>query len=98
MLAQIFFLFVLEPDDNHLSLPLSMLLVFGSAKLFAEILERLRQPGIIGEILAGVVIGPSLLGGISPNENISFLAELGVMFLLFRVGLEVKVRELKQVG
>ncbi len=85
-------------EHPHLTLPVSMLLVFGSAKLLAEILERLKQPGIVGEILAGVIIGPSLLGWIGPNENMSFLAELGVMFLLFRVGLEVKVHELKQVG
>jgi Na+:H+ antiporter len=89
---------VWAPHAERLSLPVSMLLVFGSAKLLAEIFERLHQPGIIGEILAGVVIGPSLLGWIGPNENLSFLAELGVMFLLFRVGLEVKVSGLKQVG
>jgi Na+:H+ antiporter len=90
--------FVVASDNLSLSLPVSMLLVFGSAKLLAEVFERLRQPGIVGEILAGVLIGPSVLGWIGPNENMSFLAELGVMFLLFRVGLEVKVGELKQVG
>jgi Kef-type K+ transport system membrane component KefB len=84
--------------EVHLSLPVSILLVFGSAKLLAEIFERLHQPGIVGEILAGVIIGPSVLGWIGPNENLSFLAELGVMFLLFRVGLEVKISELRQVG
>lgn len=98
LLTQIPVAFAVVPHDLHLSLPVSMLLVFGSAKLLAEILERLHQPGIVGEILAGVLIGPSVLGWIGPNENISFLAELGVMFLLFRVGLEVKVGELKEVG
>jgi Kef-type K+ transport system membrane component KefB len=75
-----------------------MLLVFGSAKLLAELFERLRQPGIVGEILAGVIIGPAVLGWISPNENITFLAELGVIFLLFRVGLEIKAPDLMEVG
>ncbi len=89
---------VLTPHYLGLSLPVSMLLVFGTAKVLAEIFERLHQPGIVGEILAGVLIGPSVLGWIGPNENMSFLAELGVMFLLYRVGLEVKVRELKNVG
>jgi len=90
--------FVLTAEHPALSLPVSMLLVFGSAKLLAELFERLKQPGIVGEILAGVVVGPSVLGWIGLTENISFLGELGVMFLLFRVGLEVKVQELKQVG
>jgi len=98
LLTQIPIAFAVAPGGIRLSLPVSMLLVFGSAKLLAEIFERLHQPGIVGEILAGVLIGPSVLGWIGPNENISFLAELGVMFLLFRVGLEVRVGELKRVG
>ncbi|HKD08005.1 MAG TPA: cation:proton antiporter [Bryobacteraceae bacterium] len=92
------FAFALTAEHPTLTLPVSMLLVFGSAKLLAELFERLKQPGIVGEILAGVVVGPSVLGWIGPNENISFLGELGILFLLFRVGLEVRVQELKQVG
>ncbi len=80
------------------SVPLAMLLVFGSAKLLAEAFERMNQPGIVGEILAGVLIGPSVLGWIAPNEFLRALADLGVMFLLFRVGLEVKASELMKVG
>jgi Kef-type K+ transport system membrane component KefB len=84
--------------DHGVSIPLAMLLVFGSAKLLAELFERIGQPAIVGEILAGVLIGPSVLGWISPSELLHVLAELGVMFLLFRVGLEVKTSELLQVG
>jgi Kef-type K+ transport system membrane component KefB len=78
--------------------PLAMLLVFGSAKLLAEVFERLNLPGIVGEILAGVLIGPSVLGWIKPSDFLAELAELGVMFLLFRVGLEVKASDLFRVG
>jgi Kef-type K+ transport system membrane component KefB len=85
-------------SGNPAEIPLEMLLVFGAAKLFAEILERLGQPGIIGEILAGILIGPSVLNWIRPNDLLASLAELGVMFLLFRVGLEVKASELMHVG
>ncbi len=83
---------------SAINLPLSLMLVFGSAKLLAEVFERMKQPAIVGEILAGVLIGPSVLGWISPNETLHVLAELGVMFLLFQVGLEVKASELRQVG
>lgn len=79
-------------------LPLEMFIVFGAAKLLGELFERLKQPGIVGEILAGILIGPSVLGWIAPGEFLNALAELGVMFLLFRVGLEVKASELAQVG
>jgi Kef-type K+ transport system membrane component KefB len=81
-----------------LPLPLALLIIFGSAKLLAEICERLGQPGIVGEILAGAIVGPSVLGWISPNETLKALSELGVMFLLFGVGLEVKASELLKVG
>jgi Kef-type K+ transport system membrane component KefB len=83
---------------SPLALPLSMLIVFGSAKLLAALFERFGQPGIVGQIVAGVLIGPHVLNWIQPNELLHALAELGVIFLLFRVGLEVKSSELFQVG
>jgi Kef-type K+ transport system membrane component KefB len=79
-------------------IPLSMLLIFGTAKVLAELFERYGQPGIVGEILAGVLIGPSVLGWVQPNDLVKTLSEIGVMFLLFRVGLEMKASELMKVG
>jgi Kef-type K+ transport system membrane component KefB len=87
------------PEANSaVQIPLAMLVVFASAKLLGEVFERLGQPGIVGEILAGILIGPHVLGWMAPNEVLTILADLGVMFLLFRVGLEVKASELLQVG
>jgi len=84
--------------DGPAKIPLSMLVIFVSAKILAEIAERIGQPGIVGEILAGVLVGPSILGWLAPNELLSALSDLGAMFLLFRVGLEVKSSELMKVG
>jgi Kef-type K+ transport system membrane component KefB len=75
-----------------------MLIVFATAKFLAELFERLGQPGIVGEILAGVLIGPSVLNWIAPSELLTALSDIGVMFLLFRVGLEVKPAELLKLG
>jgi Kef-type K+ transport system membrane component KefB len=83
---------------DSLPLPLALLIIFGSAKLLAELCERLGQPGIVGEILAGALVGPSVLGWITPNETLKAMSDLGVMFLLFGVGLEVKASELLKVG
>jgi Kef-type K+ transport system membrane component KefB len=91
-------LFVSLAAEGPAKIPLAMLIVFVSAKLMAEVAERLNQPGIVGEILAGVLIGPSVLGWLAPNEFLSALSDLGAMFLLFRVGMEVKARELIKVG
>jgi Kef-type K+ transport system membrane component KefB len=88
----------LAVDASAVAIPLSMLAVFGCAKLLAELFERFGQPGIVGEIIAGVVIGPSVLNWIQPNDILHALSELGVMFLLFRVGMEVKASELMKVG
>lgn len=89
---------LLTEASGAAQIPLSMLVVFASAKLLSELLERLGQPGIVGEILAGVLIGPYVLGWMAPNEALSILADLGVMFLLFRVGLDIKASELMSVG
>jgi Kef-type K+ transport system membrane component KefB len=75
-----------------------MLVIFATAKLLAELLERLGQPGIVGEILAGILVGPSVLNWVAPSELLTSLADIGVMFLLFRVGLEVKPAELLKLG
>jgi Kef-type K+ transport system membrane component KefB len=85
-------------SPETIQIPLAMLVVLASAKILDELFERFHQPGIVGQILAGVVIGPSVLGWMAPNDFLTALAELGVMFLLFRVGLEVKASDLIKVG
>lgn len=69
-----------------------------SAKLMAELFERLKQPAVVGEILAGVLIGPGVLGWVAPNAITHTLAEIGVVFLLFSVGLETKPAAIMRVG
>src|SRR3954467_11811140 len=84
------------PEAAHI--PLAMLVIFVSAKLMAEFFERINQPGIVGEIVAGILVGPSVFGWIAPSEFLTALSDLGAMFLLFRVGLEVRASELMKVG
>ena len=89
---------VLAASVENAEILLSLFLILLSAKLMAELFERLRQPAVVGEILAGVVIGPSLLGWVAPSDLIGVLAEIGVIFLLFNVGLETKPKDILQVG
>jgi Kef-type K+ transport system membrane component KefB len=77
---------------------IDLFLMFAGGKVLAEVFERIRQPAVVGELLAGVLLGPSLLGLIRPNELTQGLAEIGAIFLLFTVGLETKPRDLLQVG
>ena len=59
-------------------------------------LERLRQPAIVGYIIAGVLLGPSALGLVADRAQIDTLAELGVLMLLFMVGMELSLRVFKR--
>ncbi len=75
-----------------------LFVVLLAAKLGDELFKRLGQPTIVGEILAGVIVGSSVLGLVEPTETLEVFAELGVVFLLFWVGLETKASELAEVG
>ncbi|HEX7815103.1 cation:proton antiporter [Dyella sp.] len=82
---------------------LTLFVVFLAAQIGGEIAQRLKLPGVVGEIAAGCIIGPSLLGWIKPEEVLSgtpldVLAEIGVVLLLFSVGLETRLEDLKRVG
>jgi Kef-type K+ transport system membrane component KefB len=87
----------MHSGDAATSLPLAMLLVFGTAKILGELCEAIKIPNIVGQIIAGVLLGPSVLALVQP-ASVRELADLGVLFLLFRVGLEVKASELVRVG
>jgi len=89
---------VLGAAVDHSGVLLSLFIIIAAAKVMAEVFERLRQPAVVGEILAGVIIGPSLLGWVQPSELISIIAEVGVIFLLFMVGLETKPQDILRVG
>ncbi|MEX2493704.1 MAG: cation:proton antiporter [Nitrospirales bacterium] len=69
-----------------------------TARVFAELATRLHAPSVIGELFAGVVLGPSLLGWIEPVEAIKLTAEIGIILLLFEVGLETDVKRLVCTG
>jgi len=82
---------------------LTLFIIFVAAQIGAEIAQRLKLPGVVGEIAAGCVVGPSLLGWLTPEQilpgtPLDVLAEIGVVLLLFSVGLETRLDDLKKVG
>jgi len=77
---------------------LQLFLMFAAAKLLGAVFMRFRQPAVIGEILAGVILGPYVLKIVSPSELTMGIAEIGVIILLFTVGLEIKPNDLLRVG
>ena len=77
---------------------LYLLVILLSARLFAEIAVRLKSPSVIGELFAGIVIGPSLFGWIEPVEALKLMAEIGIILLLFEVGLSTDIKRLIKSG
>lgn len=69
-----------------------------AAKIGEEIFRRIHQPVVVGEILAGLIVGPAVLGLVELNDVTDVFAELGVVFLLFWVGLETRVSDITSVG
>jgi len=77
---------------------IQLLAILVAARLFGEIATFLGAPSVIGELVAGIIIGPSLLGWVHSNEFIIILAEIGVILLLFEVGLETDFNKLLDAG
>lgn len=105
----VIFLFLMAPplfaagggeEVPHTFIVLAVMFVLG--KLLGEAAERIGQPAVLGELLAGVVLGQTFFG-LVPVEGLGadyiyLLAELGVVLLLFEIGLETDIKQMFQVG
>ncbi len=83
---------------------LALILVFVFSKVFGELAERIKQPSVLGELIAGVILGGSVLAmipstqGVIGYDTFHLLAEVGVAILLFEIGLETDLKDLIKVG
>lgn len=78
---------------------LTLAIVLTAAKLLGELAERIGQPAVLGELVAGVLIGPSLLALVDPAAPwIHLFGEIGIVILLFQIGLETDLQRLLRVG
>lgn len=75
---------------------LAIIIVF--AKLFGVLARKCRAPQVVGEIIAGLLIGPSLLGFVQQTDFLTEMAEIGVVLLMFSAGLETDLKELMKTG
>lgn len=77
---------------------LNLLLVLTLAWSFGRLTERVGYPALMGELLAGILFGPTVVGLIHPTESIEIFAELGVFLLMIYVGMEVDLHDLFKLG
>jgi Kef-type K+ transport system membrane component KefB len=72
-----------------------LLVLLLAARVLGEIMERIGQPAMIGEVLAGIILGPSVLNLIQPTSELKVIADLGVLLLVVVAGLEIKPEEIR---
>ena len=82
----------------HLPFFANLLLLLVLARVLGEVMERFKQPAMIGEILAGVVLGPTVLNVMIRNEELTAISDLGVFLLVIIAGLEIDVREIAKTS
>lgn len=97
-----------EHSEGHASpatpVLLALVIILVAAKVGGELAERVHQPAVLGELVAGVILGNLTLMGyygldfLATNETVAIIAEIGVVLLLFEVGLESNIREMLSVG
>ena len=76
----------------------SVAVIIITAKLFGLAARKLKAPQVVGEIIAGLILGPSLLKWVHPSDFLSGMAEIGVILLMFSAGLETNLNKLKKTG
>ncbi len=77
---------------------LQIVLILISARIMGEMASYLKVPSVIGELVAGIIIGPSMLNWVGLTNPIYLLAEIGIILLLFEVGIETDLRRLSSSG
>lgn len=75
---------------------LALLVLLGLARLLGEAGERVGIPALVGELAAGIILGPALLGWIAPTDSLALLANLGIFFLVYLAGMELTIRDVKR--
>jgi Kef-type K+ transport system membrane component KefB len=84
--------------DHLTEILIQLFAILVAAKIGNEIFRRLGQPTVVGEILGGVIAGPAVLGVYEVNAETTLFAEIGVVLLLFQVGLETRLHDMLRVG
>ncbi|MGH8116476.1 MAG: cation:proton antiporter, partial [Rhodanobacteraceae bacterium] len=84
--------------DAVTAMLLDVFIIFAAAQVGGALARLVHLPDVVGQIVAGCLIGPSVLGWVVPSEPLEVLSEIGVVLLLFAVGLETRLDDVKRVG
>lgn len=76
----------------------SIVILLAGARLLGELFRRIKQPALAGELLAGIILGPTLFGIVQPSENLELLSTVAIFFVMLLIGLEMDLREIRKAG
>jgi Na+:H+ antiporter len=76
----------------------NVVILLALARLLGELFKRINQPTLGGEILAGIILGPTLLGIVHPSEELDMLSSIAIFFILLFIGLEMDIRQIRKTG
>lgn len=77
---------------------ISIVILLAGARLLGEIFRRIKQPALGGELLAGIILGPTIFGIVKPDESLDMLSTIAIFFVMLFIGLEMDIREIKRAG
>ena len=77
---------------------ISIVILLAGARLLGELFRRMKQPALVGELLAGIILGPTLFGVVKPNESLELLSTIAIFFVMLLIGLEMDLREIRKAG
>ncbi|MFT6256194.1 MAG: Kef-type K+ transport system membrane component KefB [Cellvibrionaceae bacterium] len=80
------------------SFVMSLFFILVVGRILGELSEQLGCPSVVGEVIAGILLGPSILNWVEPNSTLAIIAELGVILLLFDIGCETSIKRLVNAG
>ena len=77
---------------------LNIIIILVAARILGHVFRKMQQPALVGQILAGIILGPTLFGILQTNESSNVLGSVAVFFLMFVAGLEMNLNEIKKTG
>lgn len=77
---------------------ISIVILLAGARLLGEIFRRIGQPALGGELLAGIILGPTIFGLVQPNQDLELVSTIAIFFVMLFIGLEMDLREIRRSG
>ena len=77
---------------------ISLVILLSVARILGEVFRRIGQPALGGELLAGIIVGPTIFGLVVPNDNLELVSTIAIFFVMLLIGLEMDLREIRKSG